>query len=42
MGIAGDVDTAGGGRVIIIADSINFTGLSASIQANAKPFDSAF
>lgn len=38
MGIAGDHETAGGGRVIIIADSLNLTGHGAPLQANAKPY----
>jgi hypothetical protein len=38
MGFAGDSETAGGGRVIILADSVEFTGHGTPVQANAKPY----
>jgi len=38
IGKAGDSETAGGGRLIIIADSMNMTGsLGSSLQANSLP-----
>ena len=39
MGNAKDANTAGGGRIVIIADSIVATGYGASLQANAKPYE---
>lgn len=38
MGQGGDSETAGGGRIIMIADSFNMTGSFQSLQANAMPF----
>jgi hypothetical protein len=40
MGEPGDAETSGGGRMIIIADSVIFNG--AAVHANAKPFSDAY
>ena len=37
IGKVGDAETAGGGRIIIISDSITIKGEGAKIQANARP-----
>jgi len=38
MGTPNNQETAGGGRIIIMVDSVNMTGSIQSIQANAKPY----
>merc|ERR1719181_1851610 len=38
IGKPNDVETAGGGRVVIIADSVDFEGEGAKVQANARPY----
>ena len=38
IGKSNDVETAGGGRIIIYADSLTLKGDAAQIQANARPF----
>ena len=38
IGKPNDVETAGGGRVVIFADSVTFDGEGAKIQANARPY----
>ena len=38
IGKPNDVETAGGGRIIIYADSLTLRGNGAHIQANARPF----
>jgi hypothetical protein len=38
IGKANDVETAGGGRIVIYADSVTFEGEGAKIQANARPY----
>ena len=38
IGRPNDVETAGGGRIVVISDSITFTGAGAKIQANARPY----
>ena len=38
IGALNDVETAGGGRVVIYADSVVFEGDGAKIQANARPY----
>jgi hypothetical protein len=40
MGEPGDAETSGGGRMVIISDSIIFNG--ASVQANAKPYADSY
>jgi hypothetical protein len=37
MGKQGDLHTAGGGRIIINADSVEFGGLGAKLKANGLP-----
>lgn len=37
MGKEGDLQTAGGGRIIINADSVQFGGLGAKLKANGLP-----
>lgn len=32
-----DAETAGGGRMVIVADSMTLTGFGSALQANAKP-----
>lgn len=39
IGFEGDAETAGGGRIVLLLDSIKVTAWGAPIQANAKPFD---
>lgn len=39
IGKPNDVETAGGGRVVIYADSVSFEGEGAKIQANARPYE---
>jgi hypothetical protein len=39
MGQEGDAETAGGGRIVLILDSLTVSAWGAPIQANAKPFD---
>ena len=39
IGKEGDVETAGGGRVVLIADSVSFEGAGAKVQANARPYE---
>ena len=39
IGHADDVETAGGGRVVVIADSVTLEGEGEKIQANARPYD---
>ncbi len=39
MGVAGDAETSGGGRIVIIAEAIALQGFGVPIQANAKPFE---
>lgn len=38
IGKANDVETAGGGRIVIYADSVALEGVGAKIQANARPY----
>lgn len=38
IGQPGDSETAGGGRIVIMADSVDFNGWGASLEANAMPF----
>jgi hypothetical protein len=38
MGKPGDAETAGGGRIVIIAESLVLQGFGAPLQANAKPY----
>lgn len=33
-----DVETAGGGRIVLIADSVKFDGPGEKLSANARPF----
>ena len=37
IGQPGDAETSGGGRMVIVADSMNLTGWGSPLQANAKP-----
>ena len=39
IGLQGDAETAGGGRMVILADSLNILGSGLALQANAKPFE---
>jgi hypothetical protein len=39
IGLQGDAETAGGGRMVILADSLNILGTGLALQANAKPFE---
>ena len=39
IGKHNDVETAGGGRVVIFADSMTLEGEGAKIQANARPYE---
>lgn len=39
MGKPGDSETSGGGRVVLLAESIVLQGFGSPIQANAKPFE---
>lgn len=38
MGKAQDIETAGGGRIVVFADSVEFTGAGDKLQANARPY----
>ena len=38
IGKLNDVETAGGGRILVYADSVTFEGAGAKIQANARPY----
>jgi hypothetical protein len=38
MGVAGDAETSGGGRIVIIAESVVFNGFSAPLSANGMPY----
>lgn len=38
IGKPNDVETAGGGRIVIYADAVTFKGDGAKIQANARPY----
>ena len=38
IGKSNDVETAGGGRIVIYADSVTFEGAGAKVQANARPY----
>ena len=38
MGKTSDIETAGGGRIVIIADSVDFDGPGDKLQANARPY----
>ena len=40
MGEPGDAETSGGGRMVIISDSIILNG--AAVQANAKPYADSY
>ena len=33
-----DHETAGGGRIVLIADSVTFSGAGEKLSANARPF----
>ena len=39
IGKQGDAETAGGGRILVFADSITLQGQGAKIQANARPYE---
>lgn len=39
IGKPNDVETAGGGRIVIYADAITFKGEGAKIEANARPYE---
>lgn len=39
IGKLGDMETAGGGRITIISDSLVLKGFGVPISANAKPFE---
>ena len=34
-----DVETAGGGRIVVIADSVTFSGPGDKLAANARPYE---
>ena len=38
MGKTQDIETAGGGRIVVIADSVEFKGSGDRLQANARPY----
>lgn len=40
MGKAGDAETSGGGRIVILAESIVMQGFGTPLSANAKPYQS--
>jgi hypothetical protein len=37
MGRSGDQETAGGGRILILTDSLNLNGFGKKLQANGLP-----
>ena len=37
-GLHNDVETAGGGRIVILADSVVFAGAGEKLSANARPY----
>ena len=39
IGKPNDVETAGGGRIVIYSDSVTMEGEGAKIQANARPYE---
>ena len=38
MGKTQDIETAGGGRIVVIADSVEFKDIGDRLQANARPY----
>jgi hypothetical protein len=38
MGTVRDVETAGGGRLVILTKALHLEGVGAALQSNAKPF----
>mmetsp|Transcript_32354 Transcript_32354/g.23373 ORF Transcript_32354/g.23373 Transcript_32354/m.23373 type:complete len:96 (+) Transcript_32354:568-855(+) len=39
MGKSGDVETAGGGRILVVADSVSLKGSGNKMEANGAPFE---